>query len=251
MRLKRLVKLNDLNAYNCEAADGKIGPYGDIYFDASRFAVRFLVVNTQEWLTGRKVLLSPFTIGTIDEQNQLIYIELDRQQIRNSPPLGADQPVTRRYEEQYFKYYGWPPYWDNISWPHTRLLRASSISATRPNRSLPSHSENHLHRASQILGYGVAVAEGRIGKLSDFVIDTHYWVIRYMEIDTRNYLNSKKYALITPSMLLGIDWPEKDISVDVSRKTMQNAPPYDVNKPISRDYESRLLNYYGEVNYWK
>ena len=251
MKLKRLVKLNDIKTYYCEAADGKIGPYEDIYFDAYRFAVRFLLVDTQQWLPERKVILSPFTVGAIDDQNQLVYIELAQHQIKNSPPLATDQPVSRQYEEQYFKYYGWPPYWDSLSWPNTLRVRASDISASLPHRTLSSHIENNLHRASKILGYSVALTEGPIGKLNDFVIDTHYWVVRYMEIDTRNWLDHKNFSLITPSMILGIDWPEKRISVDVSRKTLQNAPPYDANEPISRDYESRLLKYYGEVNYWK
>jgi hypothetical protein len=251
MKLKRLIKLNDIKTYDCEAADGEIGSYEDMYFDDTYFAVRFLLINTQKWLQGRKILLSPFTVGSIDEQNRLMYIELAQQQIKNSPPLGTNQTVSRHYEEKYFEYYDWPPYWDTISWPSTLPLRASAVAASRLSREISPHYENHLHRASQILDCVVSVSEGIIGKLTNFVIDTHYWVIRYLEIDTHNRMNGTNTALVTPTLILSINWPENRISVDISLDNLQNAPRYDANKPISRDYESRLLQYYGERIYWK
>jgi hypothetical protein len=251
MKLKRLVKLKEIKTYYCEAADGEIGSLEDIYFDDSCLAVQFVIVHSKLRLAGRKVLISPFTIGKIDEKNQLVYVELALQQIKNSPPLDTDQPISRQYEEKYFQYYGWPPYWDRLSWPNTSPLKSSTVIALNRIQEVSTRPENHLHEASQILNFGVVSTEGKIGWLNDLIIDTHYWVIRYLEIDTRKWLHSKDFALITPTTIASINWPENRICVDLDREALQKAPPYDANAPISRQYESQILKHYSEKIYWK
>ncbi|MFN2127843.1 MAG: hypothetical protein ACK2TU_08300 [Anaerolineales bacterium] len=246
MKMKRLIKLNNMKACKFQAADGEIGTFADIFIDDSCFAIRFFSVNTINWLPKRKVLLSPFTVGAVDEQNQLVSIELAQQQIKNSPPLGTDQPISRRYEEKYFTYYDWPPYWDNLSWPNTFHHQTSAIANHRPDRDIAPHSENHLHRANRILGYDIIVADGKIGQLKDFILDTHYWVIRFLEIDTHICLDNTNSALVPPTAILGINWPDRRITVDLNREILQNAPTHNANEPISKEYETQLLKYYNE-----
>ena len=41
------------------ASDGEIGHAKDFYFDDQHWAVRYLVAETGNWLTSRKVLISP------------------------------------------------------------------------------------------------------------------------------------------------------------------------------------------------
>ena len=61
MKMKRLIKLNNMKACKFQAADGEIGTFADIFIDDSCFAIRFFSVNTKNWLPKRKVLLSPFS----------------------------------------------------------------------------------------------------------------------------------------------------------------------------------------------
>jgi len=41
------------------ASDGEIGQVKDFYFDDQNWVMRYLVVDTGSWLSGRKVLISP------------------------------------------------------------------------------------------------------------------------------------------------------------------------------------------------
>ena len=58
-----LKNLKDLQGYSLRATDGDIGTVKDFYFDDERWVVRYLVVETGNWLASRKVLVSPISIG--------------------------------------------------------------------------------------------------------------------------------------------------------------------------------------------
>jgi hypothetical protein len=251
MKLKRLIKLSDIKNCKFLAADGDIGTCKDIIIDDGCLTIRFFSVVSKKWLPERKILLSPFTVGAIDEQNQLVYIELAQQQIKNSPPLGADQPISRLYEEKYFTYYDWPPYWDTLSWPNTSHLRTSVIATHHPDENIAPNTENHLQRANRILGYDVVDAEGKVGQLKDFIVDTHYWVIRFLEIGIHNSLDDTNFTLIPPSVILGVNWPDNRITVDLNCEILQNAPTHNADEPISKEFETQLLKYYQEEFYRK
>ena len=94
------------------ASDGEIGHINDFYFDDRNWAVRYVVVDTGTWLPGRQVLLSPHAFGSsLHEAGKLLLVNLTRKQIENSPSIDLHKPVSRQYEEEYYRYYGWPYYW--------------------------------------------------------------------------------------------------------------------------------------------
>jgi hypothetical protein len=54
-----LRKASSIDGYAITASDGRIGTVNDFLFEDSSWLVRWLVVDTGDWLSGRKVLLSP------------------------------------------------------------------------------------------------------------------------------------------------------------------------------------------------
>ena len=56
----------ELIGYTIRALDDDVGHVDDFYFDDRYWLIRYLVVDTGGWLSGRKVLLSPLTIGQPD-----------------------------------------------------------------------------------------------------------------------------------------------------------------------------------------
>lgn len=252
MRLNRLVNLNTLTTYTLEAVDGEIGRFEEVYFEDSYFMIRYLVVNTGGWLSGRKILLSPFTVGEIDESKHTLFIELTQDQIKHSPPIESDQPISRQYEVNYFKYYGWPPYWEHTSWPATPTIAPPVTDLPSEDSNIKFGPEvNHLRSSDEIQGYSLNVKNGHIGHVKSFIIDTQYWTIRYLEVDIRKWFGSGKYILLSPAWVTQISWPERSLTVELSREDLQNAPQYDEKQPINREYELRLFDYYGKDIYWK
>src|ERR1700735_4453737 len=94
------------------ASDGDIGHIQDFYFNDQQWAIRYVIVDTGSWLPGRQVLLSPHAFRSVHQKEDALQVILTRQQIENSPAIAAHKPVSRQFEEEYYRYYGWPSYWD-------------------------------------------------------------------------------------------------------------------------------------------
>ncbi|ALP53860.1 hypothetical protein Tel_12340 [Candidatus Tenderia electrophaga] len=247
----KLHRLRQLQRFTLCAADGEIGKVEEVYFDDSNWSVRYLVVNTGGWLMGRRVLISPVAVGELDEQAHTLYIELSQEQIENSPPLGADQPVSRQYEQEYLRYYGWPPYWQSDPF-------SAAQPSFDPHRPLPpfydtwreGKRDNHLRSSDQVSGYRLDAEDGEFGHVADFVIDDQYWKVRYLEIDTRNWWPGK-HVLLNPAWIERVHWLEKSVTVDLCKEDILTAPAYDPKAVISRDYEIKLLEHYARRKYWE
>src|ERR1700736_4811206 len=106
-----LYDFEKLNGLPVEATDGEVGKVKDIYFDDHRWTLRYIVVETGSWLAGRKVLISPISVKGIDWEKNVAQVELTQQQVRASPNIDTDKPVSRQHERDFFNYYGYPYYW--------------------------------------------------------------------------------------------------------------------------------------------
>jgi PRC-barrel domain protein len=61
-----LRKMKDLKSFAIGAKDGDIGEVYDFIFDDKNWTVRYVVADTQRWLPGRKVLISPIIVDQAD-----------------------------------------------------------------------------------------------------------------------------------------------------------------------------------------
>ena len=102
-----LRNVKDLRGYAIRATDGVIGRVDDFYFDDEGWAIRYLVVDTGSWLSGRKVLISPIAVGSPDWTTQVLPVSLTRTQVEHSPDIDTRRPVSRQHEAEYFGYYGY------------------------------------------------------------------------------------------------------------------------------------------------
>src|SRR5476649_1400457 len=106
-----LRSMKDLQDYAIHANDGNIGHVKDFYFDDQSWVIRYLVVDTGTWLSSRKVLISPVPIGRPDLAKKVIAASITKEQVKNSPDIDTDKPVSRQDEVRYLGYYGYPYYW--------------------------------------------------------------------------------------------------------------------------------------------
>lgn len=101
-----------VTGYAIEADDGEIGTVHDFIVDERSWRIHYLVVDTGKWLPGRKVLLSPRWIESIDWSRSKVKAQLARETIKNAPGYDNPATITREYEERLFAYYGKPGYWE-------------------------------------------------------------------------------------------------------------------------------------------
>ena len=63
-------KIKSLIDFTLGASDGVIGNVKEFYFDDDTWTLRYLIVDTGNWLTGRIVLISPEDLLTLDWKNK-------------------------------------------------------------------------------------------------------------------------------------------------------------------------------------
>jgi sporulation protein YlmC with PRC-barrel domain len=248
-----LRRVHDLQKYAIAAADGELGNVSDFYFDDQSWVVRYVVVDTGGWLPGRLVLISPDSIQQPDDARRCLPVSLTRQQVEHSPGIEAHLPFSRRQEVAYREYFGWPPYWGGLFGSTSFGLNPEAIAVAEHEAERHARAaenvEPHLRSTGDIAGYHIRASDGGLGHVSDFIIDDETWAIRYLVVDTRDWLPGKR-VLVAPEWVDAIDWPASDVVVDLPRGKIKDAPAYDEHAPLTREYESRLHAYYGQPAYW-
>ena len=238
-----------LKGYALDSRDGTIGSAREFYFDDKFWTVRYLVAETGGWLTGRKVLLSPFSLLSVDPLKKQIRVGLTKKQIEGSPDLASDKPVSRQFEESYYGYYSWPNYWGGpLSWgpyPYVTRDNESWQEFTRGEHSW----DFHLRSTHAVDGYHVDASNGGVGHVEDFIVDDETWAIRYLVVNTRNWLPGKK-VLVSPQWIENISWSDSKVHISLTREAIQNAPELTDNLLPTRNYEIALYGHYKRPGYW-
>lgn len=243
-----LLSVRSMTNYSIEAKDGNIGHVHTFLFDDRRWAIRYMVVDTGNWLPGRKVLIAPESLGKPHGDMQIFPVELTRQQIKDSPDIDTDRPVSRQMELELHRYYDWTPYWGR---PFGPISMGYAPAPYEPEPVAPAvqTAEPALRSAKEVISYDVHATDRRIGHVDDFVVNVEEWLIRYIVVDTKKWMTGKK-VIIPPDWVTEIDWSQSEIRVDVASDSVRDSPEFEPDAPVNREYEIRLYDYYGRPRYW-
>jgi hypothetical protein len=244
-----LYKTKTLTGYKLNSLDGEIGKVKEFYFDDRHWVIRYLVADTGNWLTGRHVLISPYVLGDVIEEDQHITVNLTKKQIEDSPSLDSDKPVSRQYEETFYGYYGWPMYWTGPliwgSYPYLERDRAKWKEAIQRKNAW----DPNLRSTHDVSGHCIQAADGEIGHVEGFIIDDDTWGICYLIVDTQNWRPGRK-VLISPQWIERVSWDELKVFINLPRETIKRAPEYLEDALPTRDYEVGLHRHYNRKGYW-
>jgi PRC-barrel domain protein len=262
-----LRNLKNLEGCSIGATDGTIGEVKDLYFDDEAWVIRYLVVGTGPWLENRKVLISPFALSQSQWALKVLPAALTKEQVKNSPDIDTDMPVSRQHEMEYLKYYSYPSYWGGGAlWgtgPSPNLLPmggpyewpADSYGQIRAehDREVSNQHEkggHHLRSCNVVLKYHIHASDGDIGHVAGLLVDDETWAIRYLIVDTSNWWLGHQ-VLVAPQWIRDVSWSHSKVSIDLSREALKEAPQYDATAPLDRGQETDLFEYYGRLGYWR
>ena len=211
--------------------DGEIGTLDDFLFEQSRWAVRYLVVNTGSWLEERKVLISPMAVeGPWDRSG--ISLSVRRAQVAESPDL---QPATlaRESESVLLQHYGQPFYWEGANiWgmfdTPTALLgaRREPLPRNGSDSAATRVATERLRSTEELKGFHIQASDGEMGHVDDVFIGEESWRIRYLLVDTSNWIGGKS-VLVATDVVETIDREAGKLRVSDSREDIRHSPTYD------------------------
>lgn len=255
-----------IKGYVIAASDGRLGSVSDFLFDDTSWMIRWLVVDTGHWLSGRKVLLPPLTLGHPNPTEHEFPVRLTRQQVKDSPNINTDEPVSRQMESHVYDYYGWYPYWESGLYMGGYgymggfgymggygYLGGPPEGAPSPESRRRQHhiadtyrsdGDLHLRSIAAVSGYHIHASDGEVGHVEDFLLDDTDWSIHYLVVDTKNWWPGKK-VLISPRSAGKVDWKSRLVNLDVDREKVKGSPIYDATTIVDRAYEGHFHSYYG------
>jgi sporulation protein YlmC with PRC-barrel domain len=197
-----LQSIRQLYGNKLGASDGEVGHVSDFYFDDESWVVRYVVADTGSWLPGRQVLISPLAIGDFHRTGKILSLSLSKKQIEDSPAIESHKPVSRQYEEEYHRYFGWPFYWEGnglwgrsefpiLSVPPKMTLDKKAVAPDRKSEA----ADAHLRSAQAVNGYHIKANDGIVGHVCDFIMDDKSWAICQLVVKTGHRFTGKEVQI--------------------------------------------------------
>ena len=193
--------------YYLAASDGVQGAVQDFLFDDESWIVHYLVAETASPLGRRKVLILPFVVGQPDWKMKRVPIRLTSEQIRISPVLESDMPISRQFQS---------------------------------GLKIPG---SHLRSMREVLGYTIHAVDGEAGAIDDFIVEDTLWGVHHLVLRLKRARG--RTVLLPPEAVRSISWRGKTAWVNLTLEETEKCPSFDETAAVNHDNEQRLYDYYG------
>ena len=253
-----LRSMQELTSYTIGATDGEIGHVTDFFFNDESWVIRYLVVDTGSWLMSRKVLISPFSLMHPDWLHKRLPVRINRDQVKNSPHVDTEKPVSREHEMSYSDYYGYPYYWggsglwgDGLYFPQMSPGGSGLTANEVAKIAAAQHAKDdpHLRSCNAVVGYHVHANDGDVGHVRGMLVDEDTWALRYLVVDTSNWWGGHQ-VLVSPNWIDAISWADSKVSFNINRQAIKSSPSFDSSAELNRQHELELYQHYQRSAYW-
>ena len=98
----------EVTGYRVHAVDGEIGHIENLMVDDADWSVHYFIVDTRNWWFGKRVLISPFAVKTIDWFDRHVELNMSRELVKASPPWDPLVAFNDEYAKRLHKHLGGP-----------------------------------------------------------------------------------------------------------------------------------------------
>lgn len=106
-----------------------------------------------------------------------------------------------------------------------------------------------LHDLETLKGSSVVATDGEIGTVRNFLFDDLSWTSHYLVVDVGTWF--KRRDVVLPVAAVDPpDWAQKTFHVHLTKEQVGNSPDVDTEKPVSRQQEIALAEYFGKFANW-
>jgi hypothetical protein len=193
-----------------------------------------------------------------DWMHKRLPVRINRDQVKNSPDIDTQKPVSRQHETTYANYYGYPYYWGGSDlWgdnPHFPAMTPAGgeIGDAELAKVVASHhakDDPHLRSCEAIVGYHIHARDGDIGHVQGMLVDEDTWALRYLVVETTNWWRGHQ-VLISPNWIQSISWADSKVTVNLNRHAIKDSPRFDSTAELNRQHEMDLYRHYERLAYW-
>jgi hypothetical protein len=195
-----LYDLNALIGSPVIATDGETGSIHDFLFDDQSWKVLYLVVDVGNWLKRRDVVLPIIALEKPDWTNRTCRTHLTKEQVRNSPDVDAEKPVSREQEIAMHDYFGPLASWVDSEFGMPPMPTGMEYPVKSPG--VP-----HLRSTSHVKGYHVWATDGDFGTLDGFLMDEASWHLGYLDVRGGDWIHNRS-VLIPTRWVQSVSWAQ-------------------------------------------
>src|SRR3546814_11921596 len=134
----------------------------------------------------------------MDGAEEKVSVGLSKREIRESPGIEADTPVSRQNEIALADHFRWPRYWETLSTGEPMLplipplpREPAAVPPTAADVEIPRGDPN-LRSAVEDEGYHVAARDGEIRHIDDFLVDDTGWSLRFLVTSPPTWLPGRQ-----------------------------------------------------------
>jgi len=103
-----LRSVDEVTGYHVHAVDGEIGHVENFMIDDADWSIHYFVVDTRNWWSGKRVLISPLAVKSIDWFDRHVELDVSREKVKSSPRWDPLDTFTQLYAKRLHDHYGWP-----------------------------------------------------------------------------------------------------------------------------------------------
>jgi hypothetical protein len=179
-------------------------------FDGLSWTIHYLVVDVGTWFKRRDVVLPITAVEQPDREKRTINVRLTREQVRDSPDVDTEKPVSRQQAIAMEEYWGKMAYWVSTHMEGGALIPTG--------RKYPVHTieDPDLRSAWDLLDYEVCATDGEIGRLEGLIMDEASWHLGYLDVKAGDWLRNRS-VLIPTLWVNSVSWADCRINLHHSR----------------------------------
>lgn len=240
--------LKRLTSFDVQEKDGTKGKVKDFLFDEKEWVVRYLEVDLGSLIGEKKVLVPRSLLQTPDWENKLFPVDLTMEQIETCPKPEEKLSISKKYEEELHKHYK-----TDSLWSYGYITPTRPVSLEYPPRPIETPTEivsekevgTRLRSFNAVEGYHVQATDGKLGIVSDLIVDDTDWQIVYGVVDTSNWKPWSKKVLVPVNNMDEISYIGTEVKINLSAEIIEDAPEYEPNRLKEKNYEKELHDYYS------
>jgi uncharacterized protein YrrD len=219
------------------AQDEAAGSLVDILVNDVNWRAQYFVVEAGAWFFRRSFLIEVEALASIDYDRGVISLQLSRSQLEESEELSEDPPVSLQHRLRRDRAVGWVPIWPAAKMSDVSLTAKAGVPR-------PFLGDPHLRSLDELLGYELSTTEGGVGRVDDHLIESGYFVLRYLVVRLGSWLSART-TLVSTDWVEKVSWEHQRVTIDVAADLLEEGPSFRGADQLDETAETLLYNHYG------
>jgi hypothetical protein len=232
-----LRSVKQFHGFRLETLDGNAGSVKETLFDEEAWVIRYLVLETGDWLDNNEILIAPMPLVRLDWDKRTVYADFTSAQLRANPGIGVTQPILHTNEAEFLDHYGYTHYWTGLRSVPPAAASDTTADAVPQAPADASASErdaaerdlaqvaSSLHSSAETIGCAIRTSDGTDGQVEDLQFDDASWDIAFFVIDPHDW-SPERSVLVSPSHIERINWEEGQVALTMTRAELERCPKY-------------------------